>query len=142
MKPFALSVLVVALLFSKTTLAQDAKQELEKLQGTWTFVSYEESGFKFDQSSVTSLVIRGDTFQFKATGDFAPQGTLALDPAKQPKHLDLIVKEDDGDQATWPGIYELAGDTLKLCIDDGKQEHPKEFKTTMVKFKLFVFKRG
>ena len=53
----------------------------------------------------------------------AISGTLkAIDSSQKPKHIDLDVNNQ-----TLKGIYELEGDTLKLCYNLISRERPTEF---------------
>ena len=53
------------------------------------------------------------------------------DPTKKPKHIDYIHQEGMLKDKKWEGIYELKGDTLKICYAeaDSEKERPSEFKT-------------
>ena len=55
------------------------------------------------------------------------KGTLALDPNKRPKTMDLTFTRD-GKIVTGKYIDQLNGDTLKLTY--GEPDRPTEFKTT------------
>jgi uncharacterized protein (TIGR03067 family) len=66
------------------------------------------------------------------------QGTYKLDPAAKPKTIDLIA----GDERPAPGIYELDGDTLKICLAEGPNAaRPTEFKPDGKRVAVVTFKR-
>ena len=57
---------------------------------------------------------------------------ITLDPSRAPKSFDHIVRrvsQGEGIQLVYPGIYELQGNTLKICYDVDLKSRPKEFKT-------------
>lgn len=122
------SLIAFALLFAPVDVARGddaAKKDLEAMKGTWSIVSAERDGKTVTDTTVTltfdgvskATVKRGDKLIF--------DGTVVVDAAKTPKSID-ITQESEGEQKgkTIPGIYELSGDTLKVC--SGK-ERPTDF---------------
>jgi len=97
-----------------TAAAQNdsAKEDAAKLQGAWVRIYVDVDGKKTDDGKkkageAVTLVVKGDKF-----GD----DTFKLDPTKKPKQIDLTIVNDKGKSMTWPGIYELKGDELKVCF--------------------------
>jgi uncharacterized protein (TIGR03067 family) len=111
-----------------------AKEELEKLQGTWVLTAIEAGGKQPDPQDATSdarveMVIRGNKFTIREA-----QGFLRIDPSKKPKTMDMSPTDAFKPGDTTYEICELKDDTLKRCEnagkDSGKPEgRPKEFKT-------------
>ena len=56
-------------------------------------------------------------------------GTQKLDPSKSPKTIDVTVTEGLNKGAVMLGIYEINGDTLKVCFDPEGKKRPTEFKS-------------
>ena len=96
------------------------KEELQKLQGTWTFVSLEVDGNKTPEAALkgSTVVVKGDTFT-TVTGDVTYKGTFKLDVAKKPKTIDLMFTEGPEKGNTSLAIYELDGDAWRICLDIG-----------------------
>jgi uncharacterized protein (TIGR03067 family) len=102
-----------------------AKKEYQKFTGTWRIESMVVEGAKVeeDQFKTARLVLKGDKFSM-THGDVTYGGTYRVDVSKKPKTIDVVFTEGPDKGNTLLGIYELDGDTYKVCI--GK-ERPKEF---------------
>jgi uncharacterized protein (TIGR03067 family) len=134
---------LVFLLIAAVAPAQDAKKELEKLQGEWTMVSLEENGMKVADETAKQykLTVKENQWIVTRSGKegFA-KVTFKIDPTKDPKTIDLTYKTGDKESVS-QGIYKLAGDTLTLCRTDSKAERPKQFKIRDKLDTLVVWKR-
>jgi uncharacterized protein (TIGR03067 family) len=133
-------VCAVLLLAGGLNAAGDKKEDKDKLQGEWTVVSMDLSGMKLegdDLKKLQPLTIKGNDWTAPSGGKF----TIKLDPAKNPKQIDLQM-EKGGQTSTWPGIYKIEGDTFTFCRSQGPDgERPKEFKSGDG-VALLVFKRA
>jgi uncharacterized protein (TIGR03067 family) len=105
-----------------------AQQELKKLQGRWSRVSAVTNGRPAPEETVkqSTLTIAGDKYTLKM-GDQTRQGTLKLDPTKQPKAIDIISAQGPNKGKSLLGIYELEGDTFRYCVAEPGKERPTEF---------------
>ena len=56
-------------------------------------------------------------------------GTQKLDPSKSPKTIDVTMTEGPSKGTVMLGIYEIDGDTLKVCFDPHGKKRPTEFKS-------------
>jgi uncharacterized protein (TIGR03067 family) len=100
--------------------SEAVQRELDRLQGTWIGISYTDAQRTLDARDLgMSLVINGDTFSIRAGDRVDAQGRLALDPKHSPKTIDFLE-----DNATRIGIYELYGDSLRICYDPTGEERP------------------
>jgi uncharacterized protein (TIGR03067 family) len=121
---FALSV-VAAVGAAQPPKDDPAKADLAKLQGEWTVKSITVAEMPLPGELPGKLVIEGEKF-----GDLSSNLTIALDPTKSPKEIDLV-RAPSGQK--WMGLYKLDGDTLTLClamIEKGKladQKRPTDF---------------
>jgi uncharacterized protein (TIGR03067 family) len=115
MKPTALLVLAAALCSAAEPTAE-AKKELERLQGTWVMAGLEVNGEAVPEAKLqgTTLVIRGDTYLVKVK-DTTHEATIAVDPGKKPKAIDMFLPSGTDAPKLSPGVYELDGDTLRIC---------------------------
>jgi uncharacterized protein (TIGR03067 family) len=118
------------------------KDDLKRLQGTWTVTELEAEGRKMPYSG-SKIVLDGETFTTIAMGsDYG--GTVELDAAASPKTFDLLFTSGPHKGVTSLGIYELDGDTWRICLAfAGIKTRPKEFATTPGSgFALETLKRG
>lgn len=123
----------------------DYEDDSKKFQGEWVVVSVEFAGGK-DELPLgrgAKLRIEGDKITFD-TGRAKWTEQFRLDPAKTPKAIDLLSREQDKAalKSRRVGIYQIDGDTLKLCWYQTGNVRPTEFATKKgTDLQLIVFKR-
>lgn len=122
--------------------ALSPQEEMKRLEGIWAITSLSENEAHFTPGdaaknfeSIGRVVIQGDrmtirtkvsnrknsmTFRFWVDPARSP-GTMALIPA------DEKVREDQDDLPIRLGIYELKGDTLRICIG---VDRPDKYETS------------
>jgi uncharacterized protein (TIGR03067 family) len=107
------------------------KQELDKLQGAWVIVANTQEGKETPETLRASkrYTIKGDHYSVAFKGAEKPmlEFRIKLDPSSKPKTIDLIGIKTDA--VFLRGIYELDGDTLRLCFPVGDADRPKELKS-------------
>src|SRR5690348_8365677 len=99
-----------------------AKTDLEVLQGAWDIVTLEIDGKPMPVGSAR-LVLRGDRFTTSGMGA-EYEGTIAVDTKKKPKALDMtfLTGPEKGNKNL--GIFEVKGDTWRLCLDMTGKSRP------------------
>jgi len=127
-------------------LAADVKDR-DGLQGTWAVAAAEREGKPAADLREHRLTFTGNAFTVTLKGKTVYQGTYSLDPAAKPRRIDF--KNTRGSYAgkTWLGIYELDGDTLKVCDNapglESKKSRPEQFAAPADSGHVFVsFKRA
>src|SRR5262249_22970647 len=123
--------LVFVFLFSSAAWCAEAKDS-DAIQGTWIPATAELGGKKFPDEvrKTIKLVLKDDKYTV-TVGKTVDQGTVKLDPKAKPKKMDIVTDADGPNKGkTFPAIYELDGDTLRICYDLSGKAHPKEFKST------------
>lgn len=110
--------LVVALLglsaFGLSARADEAAPAVKLLQGTWSVESATQDGKPADVAG--RVTISGDTITIPAK-DGEQRFKFRVDPKAKPATMDFeFIGEVPKNAAPGRAIYELAGDTLKLCI--------------------------
>jgi uncharacterized protein (TIGR03067 family) len=119
---FALAALAAGLALA------DLKEEVAALSGTWSLVSTEANGDKPPEEIIDSfkMIITADRLTIKVKGR-AVASSYKLYFDKKPKGIDLTTLDGPQKGAVKSGIYEVAGDELKLCISKEGRPRPKEF---------------
>jgi RNA polymerase sigma factor (sigma-70 family) len=118
------------------------KTDEEQMQGIWLIESLEEDGNPSpDEKAITEVEVKDDKIIFKY-GKLKKESaaTFKLDASKKPKAVDLTAP---GETKPYPGIYEITGDTLKLCWRENLQgaERPKAFSGKATAMRLAILKR-
>jgi uncharacterized protein (TIGR03067 family) len=105
-------------------------EEAKAMEGTWEFVSAELGGQKLPDEvlKTMTLVLRDGKYTVKSPGP-DDTGTVRLDPTRRPKELDVAGLEGPNKGKSFPAIYELDGDSLKVCYDLDGKKRPTEFKS-------------
>jgi len=126
------AALAVGLLVGAGGGQRDAgKEELKKFQGTWQFQSIEQDGTAVPPDVVKkrTIIFQDDRFTVKEGDKVFQAGSHRLDPTKTPKTVDAKVTEGEDKGNTMLGIYEIQGDTLRVCFDPKGKKRPTEFKS-------------
>jgi uncharacterized protein (TIGR03067 family) len=104
------------------------RKEQERFEGTWGFASVEMGGKAISLAGFKGikLVLKGDHFILKEpTATYG--GHYAVDTAARPKTIDIIFTEGPEAGKVSKGIYELEGDTYKICVGMAGEPRPSEF---------------
>jgi uncharacterized protein (TIGR03067 family) len=107
------------------------QQDGKMFQGTWLPVTAELGGKEFPEEvrKTIKLVLTPNTY-VATVGKESDEGTCKWDPAKKPKEVDITGVKGPNKGKTFLAIYELTGDTLRVCYDLSGKARPTEFKTT------------
>ena len=94
-----------------------AAAEVNKLQGTWLVHSQTFEGKQHDDMKPSEFVFAGGTLTIKAEGGADEKMTFTVDPSGKLKAMDVKPEREPGPGVVvGAAIYELDGDTLKVCI--------------------------
>ena len=123
-------------------------KELKALKGDWRFVRMETNEFNYSEDELAKMraAFSGNDLHISGIVDEGEDYKLALTPTETPCHIDLTVQGGDENPnagKTAYGIYELTGDTFKLCVPERSFE-PKDRPTELKagdKLIFFVLER-
>jgi uncharacterized protein (TIGR03067 family) len=128
MRVLTLTLCALAGLATEVACDEGAGRDGKALQGTWQAVSGEFSKEKITPREVEAirLVIKEGTMTLEV-GKEVLKSTYKLGPSKKPCAIDLTSTDGTTKGRTYLGIYELDGDSLKICFSEYDQERPGEF---------------
>jgi uncharacterized protein (TIGR03067 family) len=123
-----------ALLASIFPTCGAAEKEEAGLQGQWVTEKFVWGGRESGQDEEMGLLFDGESVSWtylKRMGNGGKSSTITftykLDPSKKPAEIDLIPTEGQFKGKAFPSIYQLDGDTLKMCRAQPVQRRPREF---------------
>lgn len=121
-------ILGVVFLLAAADATDEVKKEVARFEGTWKFVSVEMEKMKLPEEALKHprLKIEGDKFTVSEE-NISQSGTFKVDPSKKPKTIDVTFTDGPEKGKTSLGIYELEGDTYKICVDPEGKSRPTEF---------------
>ena len=100
------------------------------MEGKWAITSAELAGTAFpaEVTKTMTLILEKGKYTLKSP---SPDdiGTTSIDATKSPKELDITGTDGPNKGRTMLCIYELDGDTMKVCYDLEGKKRPTEFKT-------------
>jgi uncharacterized protein (TIGR03067 family) len=107
-------------------------KELKALAGSWRPISTENNGYKSREGDLDGILwIRDADGKWTAwRGDkvLVEWAVKKIDPTQNPKTIDIEVAAGPYKGVVYLGIYELDGDTLRICFAlPDKPERPTEF---------------
>jgi uncharacterized protein (TIGR03067 family) len=118
-------------------------EDQKNLQGTWIMMTEEDQGRKLPEEKLQTrfrLVIKDAKWTLKENqGPEMKQWKVKLDATRRPKQGDFTYLFGNNKGRVSFGIYELKGDTLRLCIAEPGENRPTRFegkgKNTLIHFK-------
>lgn len=123
------SCVMIGFLLASGAMATAARgaDDAKGLQGTWTAVKTELAGEPVNWT--VTLTIEDDRYTILANGK-PDKGTCKIDATARPGKM-AITGGEGGPNAgkTFLAIYELDGDTLRICYDLSGKKHPEAFAT-------------
>ena len=123
---------VVLLFLAVPAAGQDAKKDVETIQGTWDLVAFVINGRdRLEDKIEIQMTFKDDKMVLIFAQDKKEERhelTFKLDPTRKPKTIDVTALEGPYKGKTVGGIYQLDGDALKMCIpNEPGKDRPKEF---------------
>ena len=115
---------------SLTAFAADPSGDAKAVQGSWTPAAAELAGQPMTDAVLKSISLKLENGKYEVSVGGAPdKGTYTLDSATKPKSMTITGTEGPNHGKTFPAIYELKGETLRICYDLSGAKRPTEFKS-------------
>jgi uncharacterized protein (TIGR03067 family) len=119
---YAIAGAGIFLVMLATVAAEASNADTQALQGKWLVTSFEYNGAQVDRMKNAIREFKDGKYSLTPKSGDVIEGTVSLDESKTPKTIDL-----DVNGRILRGIYQLEGDTLKLCYNLSSEERPTEF---------------
>ena len=120
----------LAVAASLTSFAADPPDDAKAVQGSWTPAKADLGGQPMAEAVLKSISLKLDNGKYEVfVGDKPDKGTYTLDSTSKPKSMTITGTEGPNRGKTFPAIYELKGDTLRICYDLSGAKRPTEFKS-------------
>jgi uncharacterized protein (TIGR03067 family) len=103
------------------------------LEGVWIPAEAELAGEPMPEAVLKSITLKISPGEYEVTVEGVPEpdrGTVTLDSAAEPKGMTITGVKGPNASKTFPAIYELKVDTLRVCYDLSGAKRPTEFKTS------------
>ena len=123
---------------SLTAFAADSPDDALAVRGSWTPARADLGGQPMAEAVLKSISLKLDGGKYEVfVGDKPDKGNYTLDSTSKPKSMTITGTEGPNHGRTFPAIYELKGDTLRVCYDLSGAKRPTEFKS-VVGTKLYL----
>jgi uncharacterized protein (TIGR03067 family) len=122
--------ILFALGASMNPLTAGLADDATAIQGSWKPVSAELAGQPMPAAVLKTISLTLANGKYEVLVGGAPDnGTYKLDSNSRPKSITVTGTAGPNIGATFPAIYELNGDTLRICYDLSGAKRPTEFKS-------------
>jgi uncharacterized protein (TIGR03067 family) len=112
------------------TFAGPKADDTKDIQGTWLPVKAELAGKPMPEEFLKKIVsLKLDGGKYVVTAESLDKGTYTMDAAAKLRTIEITGTEGPNVGKKIPAIYELNGDTLRICYNLGGDSHPTEFKS-------------
>jgi uncharacterized protein (TIGR03067 family) len=135
-RAIGLCVMVVALV--PHLRADEKTDEWKGLKGTWKVEKAVFMGNDSTEAFGTAVLTMEEGKYVVAFAGQEDKGTIKLDASKNPKQMMIESTEGTNKGKTFPSIYELSGDTLKICYALEGKDPPKAFESKADTQTLFI----
>ena len=117
---------------SLAAIGAEDSSEVKALQGTWEPVKAELGGKPMPDAVLKTITLKLNKNEYDVTivGEQPDHGTWTLDSSAKPKGMTISGVKGPNAGKTFPAIYEIKSDTLRVCYDLSGAKRPAEFKTT------------
>ncbi len=124
---FFISLVVAGLL---TACGAGPTDDAKAIEGNWRPVKGELGGQPMTDAVLQSIRLKLDSGKYEVlAGDQPDRGTYTLDSTSTPKSLTITGTEGPNRGKTFPAVFELNGDTLRICYDLSGAKRPTEFRS-------------
>lgn len=115
---------------TQTSAVKSETAQSSLIQGTWIPISAELAGQPLPQQVLNTIRLTLTENRYTAVVAGATDvGDLILRSNQQPRAMDILGTEGPNKGKTFLAIYELTGDSLKICYDLEGKTRPTEFRT-------------
>jgi uncharacterized protein (TIGR03067 family) len=115
---------------SLTAFAASPSDDAKAVQGNWTMTKAELAAQPMSETVMKSISLKLENGKYEVfVGGNPDKGTYTIDSTTKPKGMTVTGTEGPNHGKTFPAIYEIKGDTLRICYDLSGAKRPTEFKT-------------
>ncbi len=102
--------------------------ELNRVEGSWQVASVEAEGERLSAQAVTNIymIITDHKYEVMNLG-VETGGTFEVDNTKTPSQIEIHCTTGADSGSSWPGIYEVNGDELRVCYARRGKKRPTAF---------------
>lgn len=120
--------LCLAVFVSPVVFAADLS-DAKAIEGSWAPIKAEYGGQPMPNAVLKTISLELANGKYKVMAESPDYGTYSLDAATKPKSMTIIGTDGPNKGKAFPCIYELNGDTLRICYDLSGTKRPTEFKS-------------
>ena len=121
---------LLAVAASLAGCAAHPRDDAKAVEGQWKPVTAELAGQPMDDAVLKIISLKMENGKYEVfVGDEPDRGTYSVDSTTEPEGMTITGTEGPNKGRTFPAIFELNGDTLRICYDLSGAKRPTEFKS-------------